>query len=160
RWARQVFGPELQAAAAGRRVPFISAWTAAPRSWEHVSRRQYVDLVTYLPDDILVKVDRILMGFGVEGRVPFVDHRVVEFGLSLPDRLKVRGRHGKVILRHWAEGRLPREHVWRQKRGFFVPIRQWFAGDFLDRLTVVLPENRVIKQWFRPAGVTALVREQ
>ena len=160
RWVRQVFGPELRAASGARRAPFIAAWQATPRGWSHLARSQYVDLTTYLPDDLLVKVDRVLMGFGVEGRVPFLDQRVVEFGLALPDALKVGGRHGKLFLRRWAERRLPREHVWRRKRGFFVPIRQWFRGDFLDQLATLLPWNRAIQRWFRPSGVAALVREQ
>ena len=160
RWARQTFGPELKAASAARRAPFITAWQATPRTWSHLARAQYVDLTTYLPDDLLVKVDRVLMGFSVEGRVPFLDHRVVEFGLALPDSLKVGGRHGKLMLRRWAERRLPREHLWRRKRGFFVPIRQWLRGDFLDQLAGLLPWNRVIQRWFRPDGVAALVREQ
>jgi asparagine synthetase B (glutamine-hydrolysing) len=71
--------------------------------------------VTYLGDDLMVKVDRVLMGFSLEGRVPFLDQRVVEFGLALPDSLKVDGRHGKLMLRRWAERRLPREHAWRRK---------------------------------------------
>ena len=160
RWVRQTFGRELRAAARGRRAPFIAAWQRAPRSWSALSRGQYVDLTTYLPDDLLVKVDRVLMGFGVEGRVPFVDHRIVEFGLSLPDSLKVAGRTGKVVLRRWAERRLYPEHVWRRKRGFFVPIRQWLHGEMLDQLARLLPENAGIRRWFKPAGVAALVREQ
>jgi len=160
RWAQQAFGPELRGASGARRDPFIAAWQAAPQDWSHVSRSQYVDLVTYLADDLLVKVDRVLMGFGLEGRVPFLDQRVVEFGLALPDALKVGGRDGKLVLRRWAERRLPREHVWRRKRGFTVPIRQWFRGEVLDQLAIRLPRSRVIQQWFRPEGVTALVREQ
>jgi asparagine synthase (glutamine-hydrolysing) len=160
RWARQAFGPELKAAAAARRAPFIAAWQATPRGWGHVARAQYVDLTTYLVDDLMVKLDRVLMGFGLEGRVPFLDHRVVEFGLALPDSLKVGGRHGKLVLRRWAERRLPRDHVWRRKRGFFVPIRQWLRGDFLNQLAVLLPRNPGIRRWFSPGGVAALVREQ
>jgi asparagine synthase (glutamine-hydrolysing) len=160
RWVRQAFGPELQAVLADRRRPFVAAWQAAPRSWTHLSRGQYVDVTTYLPDDLLVKVDRVLMGFGVEGRVPFVDHRVVEFGLSLPDSLKVEGRTGKLMLRRWAQRRLPDDHVWRRKRGFFVPIRQWLHGELLDQLASLLPRNRALQRWFRPAGLAALVCEQ
>ena len=159
-WARRIFGPELQAASADHRAPFVAAWQAAPRSWSHVARAQGIDLATYLPDDLLVKLDRVLMGFGLEGRVPYLDQRVVEFGLSLPDSVKLHGRRSKLILRTWAERRLPPEHIWRRKRGFFVPIRQWFRGEFLDRLAPILPENRAIQRWFRPDGVAALVREQ
>ncbi len=159
-WARQVFGAELKAASTARRMPFIAAWQATPRAWSDVTRCQYADLVAYLPDDLLVKADRVLMGFSLEGRVPFLDHRVVEFGLSLPDALKVSRRQGKLFLKRWAERRLPREHLWRRKRGFYVPLRQWFRGKFLDVLATRLPQHPVIQRWFQPDGVAALVREQ
>ncbi len=120
-WTRQVFGAEMSAAAPSWRTPFVTAWQATPRTWTDVMRCQYTDLETYLADDLLVKADRVLMGFSLEGRVPFLDHRVVEFGLSLPDALKIRRRDGKLFLRRWAERRLPREHLWRRKRGFYVP---------------------------------------
>ena len=124
----------------------------------HTARCQYTEIVTSLPDDLLVKVDRVLMAFGLEGRVPFLDHRVVEFGLGLPHRLKVRGRQGKLFLKRWAERRLPREHLWRRKRGFYVPVGRWLRGDFLDELGARLPAHPLIRRWFRPEGVSALLR--
>jgi asparagine synthase (glutamine-hydrolysing) len=160
RWVRQVFGPDLRAAADARRAPFIAAWQSTPSAWTDVARCQHADLVTWLPDELLVKADRVLMSFGLEGRVPYLDHRVVEFGLSLPDSLKVAGRQGKLFLKRWAERRLPREHLWRRKRGFYVPVRQWFHGEFLDRLAAVLPRNPAIRRWCRPDGVVLLLREQ
>lgn len=159
-WTDKVFGAELKAASGARRAPFIAAWQETPRAWTDIMRRQYTDLATYLPDDLLVKVDRVLMGFGLEGRVPFLDHRVVEFGLGLPDSLKIAGRQGKLFLKRWAERRLPREHLWRRKRGFYVPIGPWFRDPFLDGLAARLPRHPLIQRWFRPDGVAALVREQ
>ena len=160
RWVRQVFGPDLRAAADARRAPFIAAWQSTPGAWTDVARCQHADLVTWLPDELLVKADRVLMSFGLEGRVPYLDHRVVEFGLSLPDPLKVAGRQGKLFLKRWAERRLPREHLWRRKRGFYVPVRQWFHGEFLDRLATLLPRHPAIRRWCRPDGVASLLREQ
>jgi asparagine synthase (glutamine-hydrolysing) len=160
RWVRQVFGAELRAANGARRTPFIAAWEATPRAWSHVTRCQYVDLITWLCDELLVKIDRVLMAFGLEGRVPFLDHRVVQFGLSLPEELKICPRQGKVFLKRWAEQRLPREHLWRRKRGFYVPVRQWLRGPFLDELGTYLVRHPVIQRWFRSEGVAALVREQ
>ncbi|HKJ72219.1 MAG TPA: asparagine synthase (glutamine-hydrolyzing), partial [Gammaproteobacteria bacterium] len=78
-----LFGPTLAGAAAGWREPFVAAWGETPGAWSDLQRRQYVDLRTWLGDDLLVKADRMLMAWGVEGRVPFLDHRVVEFGLAL-----------------------------------------------------------------------------
>jgi asparagine synthase (glutamine-hydrolysing) len=160
RWTERAFGAELKAAAGTRREPFITAWRATPGVWSDVARCQYADFCTWLPDDLLVKADRVLMAFGVEARVPFLDHRVVEFGLGLADRLKVRGRQGKVFLKRWAEGRIPREHLWRPKRGFYVPVRRWLKGDILDELAARLPANPVIRRWFQPDAVVELVREQ
>jgi asparagine synthase (glutamine-hydrolysing) len=157
-WVKQVFGPELQAAPAAWRAPFIAAWQATPRAWSDVTRRQYTDVATYLADDLLVKADRVLMGFGLEGRVPYLDHRVVEFAFGLPDALKVRHRQGKIFLKRWAERRLPAEHLWRRKRGFYVPASRWLQGRLLDVLVERLPGHPVIERWFRPAGVAAMLR--
>ena len=119
-----------------------------------------MDLGTNLPDDLLVKADRMLMAFGVEGRVPFLDHRVVEFGLSLPDALKVRKNAGKVFLKRWAEGFLPADHLWRHKAGFHVPVGEWLRGDFLSALAQKLPRNTAIREWCQPASVQALLARQ
>jgi len=158
-WSRRLFGPELKAASRWR-APFITAWRATPRAWSHTTRCQYTDVVTYLPDDLLVKADRVLMGFGLEGRVPFLDHRVVEFALGLPDSLKVSRRQGKLFLKRWAERRLPPDHLWRRKRGFYVPVGRWLQGKFLDGLATHLPQHPAIRQWFRPPGVVELLRAQ
>src|SRR4029453_2813407 len=124
RWMQRPFGTGLTTAAAAHREPFITAWRVTPDVWSDVARCQYTDLCTWLPDDLLVKADRVLMAFGLEGRVPFLDHRVVEFGLGLSDELKVSGRQGKLFLKRWAERRIPREYLWRRKRGFYVPVRR------------------------------------
>jgi len=114
-------------------------------------------LVTALPDNLLVKTDRMLMAFGLEGRVPFLDHRVVEFGLSLPDRLKVRRHQGKWLLKQWAAPLLPPGHLARPKRGFHVPVGDWLTGDLARRLGERLIANRGIRAWFEPAAIPTLV---
>ena len=155
-WIRRLFGPELIALAAVDRAPFRQAWSETPASWSDLARRQYTDLVTALPDNLMVKTDRMLMGFGLEGRVPFLDHRIVEFGLSLPDELKVRGRQGKWLLRQWAEWRLPPGYLQRPKRGFHVPVGDWLRDGQARRLATRLPRNRGIRTWFRAAAVAEL----
>ncbi|MCS6786847.1 MAG: asparagine synthase (glutamine-hydrolyzing) [Thiobacillaceae bacterium] len=157
RVGHDLFTPELAAALARWRAPYIAAWRQAPRTASLLARRQYVDLTTWLPDDLLIKADRMLMAFGVEGRVPFLDHRVVEFGLALPDPLKVRRRSGKVLLKRWGERYLPPEHLWARKRGFTVPVREWLQGERLERLAHVLPHCAAVRLWLRPGAVAALI---
>ena len=118
------------------RTPFMDAWNSANPHWSTLARMQYTDIQTWLADDLLVKADRMLMAHGVEGRVPFLDHRVVEFGLALPDRLKVEGRSGKVFLRRWAERFLPKDHLWSKKKGFTVPVGTWLRGERMAQLVV------------------------
>ena len=121
-------------------------------------RRQYVDLTTALPDNLLVKADRMLMAFGVEGRVPFLDHRIVEFGLMLPDSLKIDASGGKRFLKRWAESCLPTELLQRKKRGFHVPVGEWLQGALLERMAERLPRNAAVREWFDPQGVSALIK--
>lgn len=157
RWSRRLFGAALRAVTAPDWGPFAVAWRAAPGGWSDLQRRQYVDLVTALPDNLLVKTDRVLMAFALEGRVPFLDHRLVEFGLSLPDHLKVRGRQGKWLLKRWAAPRLPAGHLGRPKRGFHVPVGDWLTGDLAARLGEALVRNRGIRDWFRVESIPDLV---
>lgn len=160
RQASRTFGPALHRAIKETRQPFINAWQGTPGYWSDIQRSQYTDLTTALPDNLLVKTDRMTMGFGLEGRVPFCDHRIIEFGLSLPDELKIRGREGKHFLKHWAESRLPATHLRQPKRGFHVPIGEWLQGEFLDRLGKRLTNNRAVNEWFRPEGISALIENQ
>ena len=156
-WTRRLFGPALAAAAGADQGPFRDAWQATPAGWSDLMRRQYVDLVTALPDNLLVKTDRFLMAFGLEGRVPFLDHRLVELGLSLPDGLEVRGRIGKAILKDWARPRLPAGHLDRPKRGFHVPLGEWLRGETARRVGEALARNRGIREWFRTESIPELV---
>ncbi|MDD2769706.1 MAG: asparagine synthase-related protein, partial [Methylococcus sp.] len=117
-------------------------------------------LVTDLPDSLLVKVDRMMMGFGLEGRVPFLDHRVVEFGLGLPDVLKTDGEQPKIFLRRWAERYLPKDHLYTKKRGFTVPVREWLGGEVLDRLEGKLSANPAVREWFDTRQFPALFQAQ
>ncbi len=159
RWPQRLLKPELLNCLKTARTPFVDAWQATPEDWSDLQRMQYVDLVTALPDNLLVKLDRMLMGWGLEGRVPFLDHRVVAFGLGLPDHLKVNGRHGKAFLKRWAAQYLPEDHLFGPKRGFHVPIGEWIRGRFLSDLAEILPRHAAIRTWFRPEGVTRLIRD-
>lgn len=159
-WEKAIYSPELMAVADAWSEPFISSWQALPGDMDSMARMQAVDMQTWLADDLLVKADRMLMAWGVEGRVPFLDHRIVEFGLSLPVEMKVQGKTGKQFLRRWAEAYLPHGHLWSRKRGFTVPVRDWLSGARLDQLAQLLPVHPGVRQWFKAEGVKQLIARQ
>jgi asparagine synthase (glutamine-hydrolysing) len=158
--ASVLLGDTLSAARADWREPLRSSWQRYPEHWSDLQRMQALDLEHALPDNLLVKADRMLMAQGMEGRMPFVDRRVVAFGLALADDWKCDKRQGKKILKRWAQTFMPAEHFTAAKRGFYVPIRDWWQGERLERLGRSLRGNEAINQWFRPEGVEALLAQQ
>jgi asparagine synthase (glutamine-hydrolysing) len=111
-------------------------------------RMMYLDFVTYLPDDILVKVDRAAMGVSLETRVPFLDHRVIEFAWSLPLSMKIRSGQGKWILRQLLYKHVPRELIERPKTGFAVPIETWLRSDLREWAEELINEKRLREEGF------------
>ena len=113
-----------------------------------VSAMMELDALAYLPDDILVKVDRAAMGASLETRAPFLDHRVVEFAWRLPPSVKVRNGQGKWILRRMLDGFIPRELVDRGKQGFGAPLDVWLQGPLRDWAEALLHERRLREEGF------------
>ena len=118
-------------------------------------RMQLADSLTYLPDDILTKVDRASMAVSLEARVPLLDHRIVEFAWSLPDDLKMRDGTGKWLLRKLLSKKVPSELWDRPKKGFSVPLAEWLRGELKDWTYALLDPVDIEQQGLLDGAVVA-----
>jgi asparagine synthase (glutamine-hydrolysing) len=127
------------------------------RNPDVTSRVQYVDIKTYLPEDILVKVDRMSMAHSLEVRAPILDHKVMEFAARLPSSLKLNGDESKYMFKKMNERRLPGDVLYRKKQGFCVPLASWLRSD-LKALAhdAVFGESADLREWFDMSYVTGV----
>ena len=137
-WLRDAMEPQIQF---GSR----SFWESLP---ELLQRMTYLDFVSYLPDDILVKVDRAAMSVGLETRIPLLDHRIIEFAYSLPTSFKQRRNQDKWLLRRILDQYVPPALVERPKKGFAAPIAEWLRGPLRDWAEDLLGETRLRQEGF------------
>ena len=124
-----------------------------------LSQMTAVDLATYLPGDILTKVDRMSMSVSLEARVPLLDHHIVEFAMSLPSRLKQRNGVGKWLLREAITGLVPPRVLSHPKTGFGVPFEHWFRADLRYRVDALLEPRSRIAPYVARDAVARLVIE-
>jgi asparagine synthase (glutamine-hydrolysing) len=151
---------DLQAALGGYRTAslFEELYHAADGP-DSLARIQYIDFKTYLPDDILAKVDRASMAVSLEVRCPLLDHRLVEFVAALPSRLKLRGTHTKLIFRDALRGLVPETVLKRPKMGFAVPISSWLRGPLRPLVDEYILKGSKQHGCFNSQVVEGLVRE-
>jgi asparagine synthase (glutamine-hydrolysing) len=134
----QLYQPALRERVNGHSASLLLSHFQQAASFEPLAQQQYVDIKTYLADNILTKVDRMSMAVSLEARVPLLDHRIVEFALNLPSHLKLHRGQTKIILRRAMNGRLPQTILNKPKQGFSIPLKHWLRGPLRPLMTDLL----------------------
>jgi asparagine synthase (glutamine-hydrolysing) len=137
----------------------LDAWFDEAAGRDFMTQLMIVDMQSYLPGDILTKVDRMSMAVSLEARVPLLDHVLAEFAMSLPASLKLRDGVGKWVLREAIADRVPAAVFERPKQGFDVPLRHWFRRELAHRLDQLLDPSAAIYAYASHAAVTRIVTE-
>jgi len=127
---------------------FIRNYFKEAKTEDSLNQQSYVDIKSYLVDDILVKVDRMSMATSLEARVPFLDHRVVEFSATVPSYLKLQRKTTKYLLKKAMADYLPPDILTRSKEGFSIPIKNWIKHDLKDLMMEVLSPGKIKREGF------------
>ncbi len=129
-------------------------------AFDPLAQQQYVDVKTYMADNILTKVDRMSMAASLEARVPLLDHRIVEFGLNLPTHMKLHKGETKLILRRIMQSRLPADVLNKPKEGFSIPIKHWLRGPLKPLMMDLLSPTAIERQkLFNPKTVARWIND-
>jgi asparagine synthase (glutamine-hydrolysing) len=153
---RSLYSDDLRAQLA-RTPPWLESLVEGAAGLDPVDAAMAVDVLSYLPYDLLVKVDITAMANALEARSPFLDHEVMEFAARLPARLKLRGRTSKYLLRRAFADLLPPENVARRKLGFGIPVGQWLRGPLRALLRDALLAGRATRAYFQPRELRRLL---
>jgi asparagine synthase (glutamine-hydrolysing) len=150
-----LYHPDLHATLNGHSsIALIEEYFQQANQTDRLAQQQYVDVKTYLADDILVKVDRMSMATSLEARVPLLDFRIVELALNLPPHLKLKGQETKVILRHMMGKRLPKAVLNKGKEGFSIPMKHWLQKELQPMMNDLLAPNIIRRRgYFDPNTV-------
>ncbi|MEX2123361.1 MAG: XrtA/PEP-CTERM system amidotransferase [Woeseia sp.] len=158
---RQLFSGDLRNELAGYEAAEVFRKHLEGKSFpDPLSMIQYLDYQTYLPGDILTKVDRASMAHSLEVRVPFLDYTLVEWAARLPSSIKLKGREGKAVLKKALEPLLPKEVLYREKMGFAVPLDVWFRGSLEERMVASLEGEALLQcGLFEPAFLRSIAND-
>ena len=155
-----IYTPDFEALVGkGRSMEVARKLMANCNGYGPLEKMLYVDTKTWLPDDLLVKADKMTMANSVELRVPFLDHKVLEFAASLPGDQKVRGWTTKYLARKALRGCVPREILERRKAGFPIPYESWLRNQLKGWLSDILLDSRTLSRgYFERGAIERIIR--
>jgi asparagine synthase (glutamine-hydrolysing) len=158
---RDLYTADFEAAINGQNVSaLLYKWFAKANGAGTLDATMLTDLMTYLPNDLLVKVDIASMANSLEARSPFLDHKLIEFAASLPESIKMQGFETKSLLKKVAARLVPRDVIYRKKMGFGVPVGKWFRGEMKEFVRGVLLSEKSLKRGImRPEIIERYVGE-
>jgi len=156
-----LYRPEIKSLFNGSAMPgLVGRYYDRTEGLDPLLRMMYLDVKSWLPDDLLIKADKMTMATSVELRVPFLDHRLVELGGRIPPRLRIKGWETKYILKKALEPYLPKEILYRGKMGFPTPLAMMFKSELRGYVEEVLGSDRFADRgYFRPEAVRSMLRE-
>ncbi len=140
--------------------PLMYRYLGVCKNLDMLTKQQYLDIKTYLPGDILTKVDRMSMLVSLETRVPFLDHKLVEFAATIPPNILAKNNDPKYLLKRAAARLLPEKVIYRPKMGFAIPIADWLRNEWKEiSEDLVLSHNSYIQRYFNPKFISRIFAE-